>query len=278
MLYQKLLLDSAPYVFQISNGSAFEVHRHPEFEISCCLAGTYDLICENRRYTLQTGDFAIIPPMAAHEIPEGNDAGCCSVTIELGSVFLGAAYKPFLNQNRQFAVYEREKLGDTSFYREISALLEETAVLHPSSAVFRELSIKGNLYKISALLLQGLPTQTSADLSDKRSDAIRKIDKAIEIIYNRYYEPLSIEMVSTSCGYSKSNFCRIFKNVVGETFHHTLNRHRVEIACTLLRESDHAIEKIARETGFPDVKTFCRVFKKLVGTAAGEYRKQASGG
>lgn len=278
MLYQKLLLDSAPYVFQISNGSAFEVHRHPEFEISCCLAGTYDLIFENRRCTLQTGDFAIIPPMAAHEIPKGNDTDCCSVTIELGSVFLGAAYKSFLNQNRQFAVYEREKLGDTSFYQEISALLEETSVLYYSSTAFRDLSIKGNLYKISALLLQGLPTQTSDGVSDKRSDAVRKIDKAIEIIYNRYYEPLNIELVSTSCGYSKSNFCRIFKDIVGETFHHTLNRHRIEIACTLLRESDHAIEKIAQKTGFSDVKTFCRVFKQMVGTSASEYRKQAGSG
>ena len=39
-------------------------------------------------------------------------------------------------------------------------------------------------------------------------------------------------------------------------------------------EASFTVEKIAQETGFSDAKSFCRVFKKLMGKNAGEYRKR----
>ena len=82
-----------------------------------------------------------------------------------------------------------------------------------------------------------------------------------------------VESVSAVCGYSKSNFCKIFKKITGDTFHNTLNRRRVEVACVLLRQTDDPIEKIAQEAGFADIKSFCRVFKNHTGSNAREYRK-----
>ena len=103
---------------------------------------------------------------------------------------------------------------------------------------------------------------------------IRKIDKALEQIYTSYYEPLSVEQVSASCGYSKSNFCKIFKSITGDTFHNTLNRHRVEIACDLLLSGELTVEAVAAKTGFADSKSFCRVFKRITGKTAMQYRKR----
>ncbi|MBQ8249989.1 MAG: helix-turn-helix transcriptional regulator [Clostridia bacterium] len=103
---------------------------------------------------------------------------------------------------------------------------------------------------------------------------IVKIEKAIEIIYNRYSEPLDIESVSAECGYSKSSFCKIFKEITGETFHSVLNRHRIEIACMHLKNSNASVEEIALNAGFSDLKSFCRVFKKITGESSGSYRKR----
>ena len=123
------------------------------------------------------------------------------------------------------------------------------------------------------LLLQLQEGSEASQQKNRRLHDIKKIDKALETIYNSYFMPLNIESVSASCGYSKSNFCKIFKNITGNTFHDTLNRHRIEIACTLLGETNDSIEKIAQETGFADAKSFCRVFRKIMGKSAGEYRK-----
>lgn len=272
MLYQKLLMGSKPYFISVGMASAFETHRHPEIELSFCMEGAYDIICENKRYSLTAGDLAVILPMAGHEIPPDNNP-CKNLTVEVGYTLLCDFFEAFINCNANCLIYKKSELQHTELFQQLSELLIQTANFQSSNSEFSELLIKGNLYKISAMLLQILHSSQTIDVQNKKLTDVKKIDKALEIIYNHYYEPLNIEVISTSCGYSKSNFCKIFKNITGDTFHHTLNRHRIEIACMLLRESNDPIEKIATETGFSDTKSFCRVFKQLMGESAGEYRK-----
>ena len=53
MIYQKLLMGSKPYFVSVGNASAFEIHRHPEIELSFCMEGTYDIICENKNHIVK---------------------------------------------------------------------------------------------------------------------------------------------------------------------------------------------------------------------------------
>lgn len=272
MLYQKLLMGNKPYFISFGKVLAFETHRHPEIELSYCAEGKYDMICEKKQYSLASGDFAVIGPMAAHEFPQSN-ASCQRMTIELGYTLLGTYFETFTAQYSDCQIFKKRDLQHTAAYRQLVALMEETAELHCSDSTFSELSIKGNLYKISALLLQMSCDSQATNIQSKKLTDVKKIDQALETIYNRYFEPLNVEEVSAFCGYSKSNFCKIFKNITGDTFHNTLNRHRIEVSCMLLHETNDTVEKIAQETGFSDAKSFCRVFKKLMGKNAGEYRK-----
>ena len=60
----------------------------------------------------------------------------------------------------------------------------------------------------------------------------------------------------------------------------TLEQYRKELdhidesMIRLLEERMRTVEKIAEQIGFPDAKSFCRVFKKLTGISAGTYRKK----
>ena len=65
---------------------------------------------------------------------------------------------------------------------------------------------------------------------------------------------------------------RIFKHIVGETFHSALNRRRVENACCYLGETAIPVSDIAGLVGFADAKSFCRVFKSITGKSPGQYR------
>lgn len=260
MLYQKMLIGNKPYFVGLSGAAPYEVHRHPEIEISYCISGGYDIICDGIRYTLNEGDYAVIAPMAAHEIP-GCERECKKLTVEVGRLLLGESVTAFDG----FCCILHKSGG------ELLSLFNETAALCSRTDNVSELKIRGNLYKICADILNTLNPPCS--MQSKKTADIRKIDLALEKIYNNYFEQLSVSSVSAFCGYSKSNFCKIFKNVTGDTFHNTLNRHRVEVACILLRESDLAVDEIARDTGFADSKSFCRVFKSVMGVTAGEYRR-----
>ncbi len=274
LLYQKLLLGDKPYFIFVDNPSAFEVHRHPEIELNYCLKGSCGLIVDNQKHVLHKGDLAIISPMTAHEIPEPYDASCLKITIELGPALLGDYFENFMHLDSNYILLHLQNpLAENHI--QLQKLLDEIVLYHDHAEdlTFYELILKGNLYKLSAILLQEIcPKKSLYTLTRKKHDII-KIEEALNCIYNRYFEPLSIEEISLKCGYSKSNFCKIFKTVTGDTFHHVLNKHRIEIACVLLKNSNVSIEEIALHVGFSDMKNFCRVFKKTMGKSASHYRK-----
>ena len=273
MLYQKLLTGSNPFFVSATKATAFEMHRHPEIELSYCLKGSYPLICGNRHETLHSGDLVLIFPMVAHELPE-SDGVSERLTVEMGYVFLGDFFKAFTGGDQSLQIYRESEWRHSPLYKELVKLPEELAEVKAADPVFEELILKGNLYRIAALLLQMRGDHGHVQTERKRSTDIENMDRALEKIYNNYYEPLNVAEISASCGYSKSNFCKIFKTVTGDAFHRTLNRHRIEISCMLLRETNEPVERIAQETGFADCKSFCRVFKKMMNQSAGEYRKK----
>lgn len=270
MIYQKLLMGSKPYFISVGGSVPVDSHRHPEIELSFCLEGSYDIICENRSYSLSAGELAVISPMAKHKIPQGSFT-CKKLTVEVGYTLLGDFFELF-GSSASCVVYS-PKESPAAVYEPLTALLRETAELNSAENPFSELLIKGNLYKISALLLQLCTKSGSEGAETKKLSDIRKIDMALEKIYSSYFKPLTVEEISEFCGYSKSNFCKIFRNITGDTFHATLNRHRIEVACMLLKETGYSVERVAEETGFSDLKSFCRTFKTIMGISAGRYRK-----
>lgn len=274
MLYQKLLVGEDPYFVAVGFTNGFQVHRHPEIELSYCLSGSYTIIINNKEYLLSEGDLVVVSPMAAHEFPEVTEPTGEKLTIEVGSGLLGENFEPFNAINPEDGIFKLKADPDNALHRQLSALFEETAEIFSNRPKFSALSIKSNLFKISGLLLQHITAKQNANNVLKPVRDVEKIEKSLEIIYNRYSEPLDLEEVSNACGYSKSNFCKVFKSITGDTFHNVLNRHRVEIACLHLKSGNQSVEIIASSVGFADSKSFCRVFKKIMGESSGSYKKR----
>ena len=153
--------------------------------------------------------------------------------------------------------------------RRLRMLLAETAELRRTGDASQELLLIGSVYKICGYILREF-----ADASESDGDlrAVANIDKALALIRDRFAEPITVDMAAAITGYGKSNFCRIFKHIVGETFHSALNRRRVENACCYLGETAMPVSDIAGLVGFADAKSFCRVFKSITGTSPGQYR------
>lgn len=271
MFHQKLLTGQTPYYASIGAATAFPAHRHSDIEISFSHSGSHEIIIGNRLHTVHEGEFALILPMETHEYLETKEAPSLHLTFMVGPNFLGEYYKPFIHSEFE-TVYSLKDGG-----RERATLLRlfnEIVELRKAPTEFSALQIQGNLYQISALILEHFPIQQSKKTLTKNLQDLSKIEKALEIIHRDYAEPLSIDTVSRTCGYSKSNFCTIFKSITGATFHSVLNQHRIEVACLHLKSTDLTIEEISEKVGFADAKSFCRVFKKTLGITAGEYRKK----
>ena len=275
MLYQKLLVGADSYYFSIGKSQAFELHCHPEIELSYCYRGSYNIIADDREYTLSEGDLFLVNPLVPHELGSRVTEDCLRLTIEVGPAFLGEQFELFVSAVPTNSLISLRQKTENPLYRQLRELLDEMALLSMEKAPFYTLLVKGNLYKISAYLLKTLSGTSPSETVFKSLADIEKIGRVINMIYNRYSEALDLDMACALCGYSKSNFCKTFKAITGKSFHTLLNRHRIDIACLRLKESPASIEEIAQRSGFADTKNFCRAFKKTMGQTAGEYRKAA---
>lgn len=261
MLYQKLLPGHDPYYVIVRKNAPFQRHYHHEIELAFCINGSDALSVGNNEYRLQSNDLAIINSMALHEYRDAPTEGY-RLILELGPDLLGDRFSAVTADRPDCEILRPNG--------ELLSLLQETADACRRHTAYSDLLIKGNVYKIAARLMRDCWSD-AATAKDPRD--IRGIEKALEIIYNRYREPLDIDTVSRECGYEKSNFCKIFKRSTGETFHKLLNRHRIDVACTLLSDPTLSVEQVAFSVGFSDVKSFCRVFKATKGETASQFRK-----
>lgn len=270
MLYQKLLMGKTSYFVSVNDTINFQTHRHPELELSYCIDGSYHIVIDNKEYSLKSGDLAYIKPMAAHEIKSSGKG--TMMTLELGPGFLGEYFNSFLNTDFD-TLLTKDRTDEPTV--QLLHLIEGLSCAQSERNEFSSLTIKGTLFLISSLLLQHFTKNQLQHTPSKDLLDIQKVEKSIQIIYDEYPQKLNIDYICNQCGYSKSHFCRVFKKITGETFHHVLNRHRIEIACMHLRESTDSIEDIATYVGFSDSKTFCRTFKTYMNISPGAYRKKS---
>jgi two-component system response regulator YesN len=113
-------------------------------------------------------------------------------------------------------------------------------------------------------------TETVAHIYESRSKTL--IKKALRFIEENYNSQLSYKDVANEVFISPSYFLSLFKQETGYTFVDYLTVLRIEKAKEMLLTSDMTITQIADNTGFNNSNYFSRIFKKITGIRARDYR------
>lgn len=100
--------------------------------------------------------------------------------------------------------------------------------------------------------------------------------RAKELLAARLGGDLTVAEIAEACGLSRSHFTRAFRASTGLTPHAWLQRHRIERARDLLRQSAAPLPEIAVALGFADQSHFTRVFSRLVGESPAAWRRRRS--
>jgi transcriptional regulator GlxA family with amidase domain len=85
-----------------------------------------------------------------------------------------------------------------------------------------------------------------------------------------------VEEMAASSGLAERTFKRRFKAATGETPIAYVQRLRVERAKRLLETTGEPVEEVAWAVGYEDPASFRRLFKRLTGLTAGDYRRRFS--
>lgn len=100
------------------------------------------------------------------------------------------------------------------------------------------------------------------------------VNKALEYIDEHYKEKIHLVDVADYVYVSQWHLSKLLNKHTGQNFSEALNTARITRAKELLKNPSMRIYDIAEEVGFQDLAHFSRVFKKLEGVSANEYRNK----
>ncbi|MBE5767699.1 MAG: helix-turn-helix transcriptional regulator [Clostridiales bacterium] len=101
------------------------------------------------------------------------------------------------------------------------------------------------------------------------------VDQAIDFIHSHLMEPLTVEDIAASVGYSASYFSHMFTGEMGMSPYRFVVKSRVDQAQLLLKTTRLSVQEIAFRTGFNSAANFCYTFRQIAGVSPHEYRKGA---
>jgi len=98
------------------------------------------------------------------------------------------------------------------------------------------------------------------------------VKNAIKYIEEHYTERLTLLEVAEQTYVSQWHLSKLLNKDTGHSFSELLNMTRIKKAQKLLGDQSLRIGEIAEIVGFLDTAHFSRVFKKIAGVSANEYR------
>lgn len=116
---------------------------------------------------------------------------------------------------------------------------------------------------------------TDNDLEEPVSHALTtKLRSIVEYLDEHYMENPSLDTIAERFFISKFYLSREFKKEYGTTIIQYILTKKITYAKELLRYSNSSIEEIASLCGIGDASYFNKVFRKMEGCTASEYRKK----
>lgn len=127
--------------------------------------------------------------------------------------------------------------------------------------------------KVMTEKLDKLEPEESEILSDKHAGSFI-VNQAIAYMEEHYAEKLTLQELADSCYVSQWHLSKLINKYAGKSYYDLLNSIRIEKANELLKDPKLKIGEIVEMVGYSDGAHFARVFKKLKGISANEYRNQ----
>jgi AraC-like DNA-binding protein len=240
-------------------------NKHEGYELVLISSGECQLCVENRKYLMRPGDVLFMAEGEYHCMNVPEQCTFRYIDFRPNLIFSHPAFrdlilKPFMaglnggshkvSGNRQLrervlqliGAAEKGKAGHLQILEKLIGLL----------AVFESMKLTG---------------QTA--LSFHRN----KVKSAMEMIYTRYAEDISIDEMARTCALSRASFYRHFLKAYKTGPREFINELRMDRAAFLLISTGRKVADIAMSTGYQNLSYFNRLFLKKTGIAPLRYRK-----
>ncbi len=150
-----------------------------------------------------------------------------------------------------------------SFQKQLEDLIE----LYEKISIYKELLISSKLNGLLATLL------TNSAFYEKSSQILPdNLNYLVKYIQNSYYQPLTLDFLSTFSGFSKPHLIRLFNKYLGCSPKEYITQLRIENAKNLLETTTIPAIKIGAMVGIENGSYFGSLFKERTGMSPGQFR------
>ncbi len=250
-------------------------HVHDCFEIGYCYQGSGIFIVENKILSFQAGDAVVINHRELHTMKGSPGSLTDWYFLNLAPVELLAGLV-----REDDAVLETEHLSgpdfdnilhadtDPGLCRIVAALITE---MKNRQSGYRSV-VRALVWEMMVCLHRKIPAEPrAADQVSRQKLAL--VSPAIRYITDHYHEPIAMGIIARKCGYSVSNFRKVFNAATGSSPQDYIKRLRLEAAASMLRHSRESILNIALKSGYPTLSNFNRQFHQHFGVGPREWRQ-----
>lgn len=230
------------------------IHWHEGVELLFVTDGNGYMFCDSKIIPLSRGDIAIASSNCLHRAAAEHGKMCYDYLILEPPLF------ELLSLSPSALVFHPKISGDTAMW----SILNQLVHLYKNDKPFNWIIQKGLLLQLIGYMMVNYMDNASAEdiQLHKKNEPVRM---ALEFIKKNHKKPLTLEMLCEHTGFSKYYFCRLFKQMTGQTVTHYINGLRCQEVQKLLKNTAMTAEEAALECGFSNISHFYRMYKQHIG-------------
>ncbi len=264
--------DSSPFTcelnLKVDARNHFNFAWHEEIEIKYIVSGSMTINLGTRSIRVKEGDVVVINPYEYHAnvLRDDEEVEYHILCVNLSRIF---------DNN----LFEKTYANEFDYDRKIENLIRDDELVKRYALEWFESYNKGD-YMLSLGLFLALFSTLRAHfllendtLNSRSSRNSEIIHTAFSYIHTHFDEKIKLEDIAKKCYISEPHFCRVFKEVTGETPISYINSFKIMKAISLMKSSNMTIKQVAAAVGFDDEAYFCRFFKKRTGYSPRTYLK-----
>lgn len=218
-----------------------------------------------------SGDDLILPSTESGLAQIKHGGGGDRTRILCGFMASDAGSNPLLDTLPEVLIIPIESL-DTRTWIAASVVM---AARQLSSGTIQSTSMVSSLCQL--LLTEALRTHVANDAKPPgwlRGMAHPRMARALSEIHGSLHNPPSVESLASQVGMSRSAFVDRFTEVMGNGPRRYILKQRMDLAATLLRDTQLSSAEIALRAGYDAPEAFSRAFKRENGLAPAEWRRR----
>ena len=245
------------FVYHFDNMN-FPAHYHDELEVMVIEKGKINVYLDEQMLCLEQGEMVVVYPHCIHMYETTEEIANQGTLLLLNRTFLVKYQEEMRRYKPEPAVYAlRDLHPDVSHsFLTITDSQESYDVRNAYAGIF---------------LCRLIPAIRYADSEVASGDTLHRL---LTYLSEHFLEPLSLQSVADNIFMDKYQLSRLFSGKLNTSFPEYINRLRIEHAASLLIHTDESITNIAMNSGFENIRTFHRAFRRIFHVTPGEYRKR----